>query len=56
MPNWQERGIGLFWETYHKDAVNPKTGAAVSASRKRIKVHYNLPVKDEYADFIKCLL
>ncbi|MEP7338735.1 MAG: tRNA(His) guanylyltransferase Thg1 family protein, partial [Acidobacteriota bacterium] len=29
VPNWQKRGIGLYWETYGKQAVNPLTGEEV---------------------------
>lgn len=38
LPNWQKRGIGVYWEAYEKDAINPKTGAAVKAQRNRLKV------------------
>lgn len=31
LPSWQKRGIGIYWEAYEKNAVNPKTGEAVKA-------------------------
>jgi tRNA(His) 5'-end guanylyltransferase len=56
VPNWQKRGIGLYWETYRKPALNPKTGEEVVAERRRIKVDYELPMRDAYSDFITNLL
>ena len=56
LPNWQKRGIGINWEEYEKDAVNPKTGSVEIASRKRLKVDYELPMKNQYSDFISSLL
>lgn len=56
VPNWQKRGIGLYWEVYGKAAMNPKTGEHVMAERRRIKIDYELPMKDEYDQFIIMLL
>ncbi|OUS23988.1 guanylyltransferase [Gammaproteobacteria bacterium 45_16_T64] len=56
LPSWQKRGMGVYWETYEKDAVNPKTGQAVKAQRKRLKVDLDLPMKDQYSDFIGSIL
>ncbi|WP_413663596.1 tRNA(His) guanylyltransferase Thg1 family protein [Microbulbifer sp. CNSA002] len=52
LPNWQKRGVGIYWEPYEKDAYNPITGEAVKASRNRLKVDLNLPMKNQYSDFI----
>jgi tRNA(His) guanylyltransferase len=52
LPSWQKRGVGFYWEEYLKPAVNPITGEAVSATRKRIKVDLELPMKDDYSTFI----
>lgn len=56
IPNWQKRGIGIYWEEYEKDAINPKSGETVKALRKKLKVDYDLPMKDEYSNFINRLL
>ena len=56
LPSWQKRGIGVYWETYQKDAFNPKTGSSVVATRRKIKADFNLPMKDEYSKFIKNIL
>ena len=53
IPNWQKRGMGVYWETYEKDAINPLNDEAVKAIRKRLKVDLDLPMKDQYSDFIK---
>jgi tRNA(His) 5'-end guanylyltransferase len=56
LPNWQKRGIGLHWETYEKLGVNPLTGQSATASRRRIRRQFDLPMKDEYAGFVRGLL
>jgi tRNA(His) 5'-end guanylyltransferase len=56
VPNWQKRGIGLYWETYAKPAINKLTGEAVVAERRRLKVDYELPMRDAYQDLILNLL
>lgn len=38
IPNWQKRGIGLYWEVYQKTCINPKTGDEVTTQRRRIQV------------------
>ena len=56
IPNWQKRGIGVYWEEYEKDAINKKTGKSAKATRNRLKVDYDLPMKDQYSDFISKLV
>jgi tRNA(His) guanylyltransferase len=51
-PLWQRRGTGLFWETFERDGVNPKTGECTKASRRRIAVATELPIKDSYEEFL----
>lgn len=48
--------MGVYWESYEKDAVNPMTGEMVKASRNRLKVDLDLPMKDQYSDFIGGML
>ncbi|SEA32509.1 tRNA(His) guanylyltransferase Thg1 family protein [Microbulbifer marinus] len=52
LPAWQKRGTGVYWETYLKDGENPVTGECVQASRNRLKVDLDLPMKERYSDFI----
>ncbi|MFZ6030430.1 MAG: tRNA(His) guanylyltransferase Thg1 family protein [Chloroflexota bacterium] len=56
LPNWQKRGIGLYWETYQKPGLNPKTNETVLAERRYIHVDYDLPMKEAYDEFIRKLL
>jgi tRNA(His) 5'-end guanylyltransferase len=56
LPNWQKRGAGIFWETYKKAAKNPKTGENVLAERRRLRCELNLPIKDDYSNFIRELI
>jgi tRNA(His) 5'-end guanylyltransferase len=30
LPNWQKRGVGIYWEEFEKNAMNPKTGESVT--------------------------
>lgn len=52
VPNWQKRGTGIYWETYRKEGRNPATGQAVEAERRRLKVDFELPMKDAYGEFV----
>ncbi|MBL1179108.1 tRNA(His) guanylyltransferase Thg1 family protein [Pantanalinema sp. GBBB05] len=56
LPNWQKRGIGLYWESYQKEATNPQTGENVFAARRRIKVDLELAMKDDYSNFVRNLV
>lgn len=56
VPNWQKRGTGLFWKSYEKKALNPITNQQTIAQRRDIHIELDLPMKDEYSDFIKNLL
>lgn len=56
LPNWQKRGTGVYWETFDKEGWNPKTEAPVLAHRRRLKVDYDMPMRDEYNQFIRELL
>ncbi|OED38340.1 guanylyltransferase [Chromatiales bacterium (ex Bugula neritina AB1)] len=55
-PLWHKRGVGVYREFYAKEAVNPKTGERVTATRKRLKVDLQLPVKDNYSAFVSRLM
>lgn len=56
LPSWQKRGVGVFWETYSKAAVNPKTGEHVTAVRRRLARELALPMKDAYSTLLAGLL
>lgn len=56
LPLWQRRGMGFYWETYLKDGVNPMTGETVTTCRRRLACDEELPMKDEYREFIAQLI
>ncbi len=56
IPNWQKRGVGIYWENYEKEGVNQRTGEKIVALRKRLKIDYDLPMKDNYSSFIENIL
>jgi tRNA(His) 5'-end guanylyltransferase len=56
IPNWQKRGVGLYWQVYQKPCINPQNGSEVIANRRRIKLDYDLPMKEEYSNFISNFL
>ena len=56
VPTWQRRGVGLWWETYEKPGHDPIRDIDVTATRRRVHVHRELPMKDAYRDFARSLL
>jgi tRNA(His) guanylyltransferase len=56
LPAWQRRGTGLYWEQYEKEGFNPITKRTISATRRRVKIDRELPMKEEYDEFIQRLL
>ena len=56
LPNWQKRGIGVYWEKYEKNGYNPITCEKVTAIRNRLNVDLELPMKDQYSNFIASLI
>ncbi|OKH32533.1 tRNA 5'-guanylyltransferase [[Phormidium ambiguum] IAM M-71] len=52
LPTWQRRGTGLYWENYIKEGYNPINQQTVTTQRRRIKVDRELPMKEEYREFI----
>ena len=56
LPSWHKRGSGLYWEEYQKKGHNPLTEKDTITTRQRIKRDLNLPIKDDYSQFIRDLL
>jgi tRNA(His) 5'-end guanylyltransferase len=55
LPTWQRRGVGLWWETYERPGYDPVRGTEVTASRRRIAVDRELPMKDAYRALVERL-
>jgi tRNA(His) 5'-end guanylyltransferase len=53
IPKWQKRGVGLYWETYGKPGYNPLTASMTTTRRRRIAKVFELPMKDEYGEFVR---
>ena len=53
VPTWQTRGIGLHWETYRKLSHNPITHQAGTTERRRIRIEYELPTRNDYSRFVR---
>ena len=56
LPSWQKRGMGVYWETYEKQGFNPVTGKTETAERRALKVDEEIPIREEYSEFISNLL
>ena len=56
LPSWQRRGIGIVWAEHEKFAVNEKTGEQVVAVRRRPRRILDLPIRDEYSEFVASLM
>ena len=56
IPSWQKRGAGLYWESYDKTAINPVTNEEVVARRRRIRTTYDLPMKNQYGEFVASII
>jgi tRNA(His) 5'-end guanylyltransferase len=56
LPLWERRGMGLYWESYEKTGTNPLTEEVVTTTRKRLKKDLELPMGDEYGQFVRSLI
>ncbi|WP_021595264.1 tRNA(His) guanylyltransferase Thg1 family protein [Actinomadura welshii] len=56
VPAWQRRGVGLWWETYEKQGHDPIRNVDVTATRRRVHVERDLPMKDPYRDLARTIL
>lgn len=56
LPAWQRRGVGLYWESFERTGFDPVRKAEVSATRRRVRVERELPMKDAYRAFLGELL
>lgn len=56
IPNWQKRGIGVYWAEVKKEGINPKNQEAVIVERRELVVDDELPIREAYNQFISDLL
>ena len=53
LPLWQTHGFAAHWEQFDKAGLNPKTGEAVLAKRKRLHMETLLPEGEEFAAWLR---
>lgn len=56
LPAWQRRGIGARWTDDDTPAHDPRTGEAVTASRRRLELMLDLPMRDDYDALLRALI
>jgi len=56
LPSWQKRGMAVYWEDYDKPRENPRTGEKVTARRRRLRRHLELPMGEAYSSFVQRFL
>jgi tRNA(His) 5'-end guanylyltransferase len=52
VPAWQRRGVGLWHEEYERAGYDPIREVEVTATRRRVHIERNLPMKDAYRELI----
>ena len=52
LPSWQKRGIGVYFQDVSKEGYNPIKDEKVVTQRRELFADYELPVGEEYRDFI----
>ncbi len=56
LPNWQKRGIGVYWKNIQKEGFNSKNGEKVLVNRRELFADFELPMRDEYDTFVSELI
>ncbi|MDB4947247.1 MAG: tRNAHis-5-guanylyltransferase [Labilithrix sp.] len=56
IPAWERRGIGIVWEDHEVTGTNPKTGAAVSTTKRRAVVRYDLPMRTDFDAMVRAIV
>ncbi|GAB3524990.1 tRNA(His) guanylyltransferase Thg1 family protein [Emticicia fontis] len=52
LPNWQKRGIGLYWKDVEREGFNPKTNQKNLTKRRELTIDFELPMRENYNQFI----
>ena len=53
LPSWQKRGTGIYFTDVMKEGFNPITNEKVVVKRRDLKVDIELPLGEEYRNFIQ---
>lgn len=52
LPAWQKRGIGIYFTNVDKEGINPITNETVIAQRRELIIDYELPIGEDYREFV----
>jgi Uncharacterized conserved protein len=52
LPNWQKRGIGVYFKDSIKEGYNPVTKETVQTTRRELTVDYELTLGREYGEWV----
>lgn len=52
IPAWQRRGTGVYWKLIEKTGHNPLTNEDVTTLRRVLHHEENLPMKEDFRDFL----
>jgi tRNA(His) 5'-end guanylyltransferase len=53
IPAWQKRGVGVLWRNEEEIGEDPRTKTAVTTTRRRAVVSYDLPMRTEFDDLVR---
>lgn len=56
LPNWQKRGVGIYWKDIEKQGFNPITKESVTTQRRELFVDPELPIREEYGKLIEGII
>ena len=56
LPNWQKRGVGVSFRDVQKEGFNPMKQEKAFTVRRELTVNYDLPLGDDYRQYILKLL
>lgn len=52
LPDWQKRGVGIYWKDVIKESLDPRTGITVPVERRVLFADYFLPMREDYNRFV----
>lgn len=56
LPTWQKRGTGIYYADVEKTGYDPVKNEVVIANRRELVIDYELPLGDEYREFVSKML
>lgn len=56
LPSWQKRGMGIYFKNVDREGFNPLTNEKVITQRRELVVDYELPIGEDYKEFVLSFL